>query len=74
MCVLIHGAERQPVAEAGVDRVLEVRVRVDEARQDRRVGEVALGATGPHLDDSPVLVADEPAFDRRPVDRQHPVG
>ena len=33
------GAEREPVAEAGVDGVLEVRVRVDEARDDRRVRE-----------------------------------
>ena len=35
----IQGAKREAVAEAGVDRVLEVRVRVDEARHDRRVRE-----------------------------------
>ena len=33
------GREGEPVAEAGVDRVLEVRVRVDEAGDDRRVVE-----------------------------------
>ena len=36
--------EREPVAEAGVDRVLEVRVRVDEARHDRGAREVLAGA------------------------------
>ena len=66
-------AERQPVAEAGVVRVLEVRVRVHEAGHDRRLGEVTLGAAGADLDDPPVLVADDAAFDRRPVDREDPV-
>ena len=66
--------ERLPVAEAGIDRVLEVRVRVDEAGHDRGVREVALAAPPGHLDDTPVLVAHDPALDRRPADGQHPVG
>ncbi len=73
-CVLDPGPERLAVAEAGVDRVLEVRVRVDEAGHDRRVGVVALGAARRHLDDPAALEAHEPALDRRPVDGQHPVG
>ena len=66
-------AERQPVAEAGVVGVLEMRVRVHEARHDRRVGEVPVGAAGADLDDPSVLEADDAALDRRPVDREHPV-
>ncbi len=57
MCVAIQGPNGIAVAEAGVDRVLEVRVRVDEAGQDRRVREVALGAAGADLDDPAVLEA-----------------
>src|SRR5581483_420754 len=45
------GSERRAVSEARVDRVLEMRVRVDEARQDRGRTEVALGAPLPDLDD-----------------------
>jgi hypothetical protein len=66
--------ERLPVAEAGVHRVLEVRVRIDEARDDRRIRVVPFCAASGDLDDRAVLVTDEAAFDRRPVDGQHPVG
>ena len=39
MCMRSHGPNDEPVAEARVDRVLEVRVRVDEPRHDRRIRE-----------------------------------
>src|SRR5262249_16225114 len=65
--------ERLAVAEARVDGVLEVRVRVDESRDDRPVLEMALGACLRHLYDRAVLEADEPALERLPVDGQHPV-
>ena len=67
-------SERRAVAESRVHGVFEVRMRVDEARQDHGVVVVALGASGGHLDDPPALPAHQPAFDRRPVDGQHPVG
>ena len=61
-------AECLAVSEPGVRRVLEVRVRVDEARHDRRVCVMAIGVAPRHLDDCAALVADKPALDRRPVD------
>src|SRR5262249_52893630 len=67
-------AEHAAVAEAGVDRVLEVRVRVDEPRQDHRAGEVTLGAARGDVDDPPVLPGDVCVSQRRAVDREHPVG
>ena len=66
----------QPIAEAGVHRVFEMRVRVDEARQDDRV---LVADTGSELVRRPdrgnpaVLDRDRAALDRRPLDRQHPV-
>ena len=68
-------AEDLAVAEAGVDRVLEVRVRVDEARQDHRAFEdgARRGPVG-DLDDPSVLPGDERVSQRRAVDREHPVG
>ena len=67
-------SERLAVAEARVERVLEVRVRVDEARDDHRVVEVRRRASRRDLDDLAALEADAAAGDRRPVDGQHPVG
>ena len=61
MCVASQGPNGVAVAEAGVDRVLEVRVRVDEARDDHGVGVVAFGAAGRDLDDLAVLEATRPS-------------
>ena len=70
--------EVEAVAEARVDGVLEVRVRVDEARDDRGLVEAAVGGAelvhGPDGGDAPVFDRDGAALDRRRVDRQHPVG
>ena len=69
--------EVEPVAEARVDRVLEVRVRVDEARDDRRVLEaLARSELGRRADrrDPPVLDAHRAVADRRALDGEHPVG
>ena len=55
MCVPSQSPNDSPVAEAGVDGVLEVRVRVDEPRQDHRAVVVALGAPAADLDDAAVL-------------------
>ena len=69
-------AEGQPVAEAGVDRVLEMGVRVDEARDDGRVGEAPALAElggGPDGDDPAVLDRHGSVGDGRPGDGQHPV-
>ena len=68
--------ERQPVAEARVHRVLEVRVRVDEAGEDDGVRVLdAAPELVPRADrrDAAVLDRDRAVADRRPGDRQHPV-
>ena len=67
------GPEGLPVAEARVARVLEVRVRVDEAREDCGVLEVPFGATGADVHDLAAFEPDPAVRDRRPVDGQHPV-
>src|SRR5207244_1485253 len=67
-------AERQPVAEAGVHRVLEVRVRVHESGQDRGAVEVAFGSALADLCDLSAVEGDECVAKRRAVDRNHPVG
>ena len=67
-------AEHAAVAEPRVDRVLEMRVRVDEARKDQRVVVVALGAARGDLDDAPVFPGDVSVLQWRAVDREHPVG
>ncbi len=66
----------QRVAEACIDGVLEVGVRVDEARQDRCVRVVRsipelVG--GAHRRDPAVFDRDRAALDRCAFDRQHPV-
>ena len=67
-------AERHPVAEAGVARVLEVRVcALTKPGTIAASVEVALGAAAADLDDAPVLEPDDAVLDRRPVDRQDPV-
>ena len=67
-------AERLAVAEAGIDGVLEVRVRVDEARQDHRPVAMVVRASRCDFRDPPVLPADECVTQRRAVDREYPVG
>ena len=70
------GPERLPVAEARVDGVLEVRVGVDEARDDDAVreplalAELAGGADG---GDTTALEGDGTPLDRGAGDREHPV-
>ena len=59
------GAEGQAVAEPGVHRVLDVRVGVDEPRQDQRTVVVAFGATAVDRDDAAVLPGDAAVLDRR---------
>ena len=69
--------EPEPVAEARVDRVLEVRVRVHEAGHDRRVLEALALAEirgAPDRDDPLALDRDRAVLDRRALDGQHPVG
>ena len=68
------GEIAQTVTEPSVHRVLEVRVRVDEARQDHRVVVVTLGAALGDLDDRSALVTHDAVPDRRPVEREHPLG
>ncbi len=66
------GSERLPVPEAGVDRVLEVRVGVDEPRDDDAVrkalplAELGGGADG---DDAPAFEGDGTPLDRGACDR-----
>ena len=67
-------AERLAVAEAGIDGVLEVRVRVDEARQDHRPVAMVVRASRCDFRDPPVLPTDESVPQRRAVDREYPVG
>ena len=70
------GRELEPVAEARVDRVLEVRVRVHEARHDHRAGMVlALAELVDRADrgDAAVLDRHGASLDRRALDGQHPV-
>ena len=67
-------SERLPVAEAGVDRVLEVRVCVDEPREDRRAVEVPLRPARLDRDDPPAVPAHARVAQRRPVDGEDPVG
>ncbi len=69
-------SEGQPVAEACVERVLEVGVRVDEARDDGRVGEAPALAElcrGPDGEDPAVLDRHGSVGDGRPGNGQHPV-
>ena len=66
----------EPVTEAAVDGVLEVRVRVDEARDDHRV--VVARALpelfgGADRGDPAILDRDRAVLDRRALDRQDPV-
>ena len=74
---LIQRREGEPVAEAGVDGVLEVRVRVDEAGDDHRARVMRPGAElvdGADRGDAPVLDRDGAPLDRRALDGKHPVG
>ena len=67
----------EAVAEAAVDRVLDVRVRVDEPRQDRAALVARAGAElGRRADrrDAAVLDRHRAVLDRRALDRQDPVG
>ena len=72
-------AEREPLAEAGVDRVLEVGVRVDEAGHDRALWEI-VATVGREVvsradgQDQAVADGDTAALDRGSVDGQDPVG
>jgi hypothetical protein len=69
--------ERLTVAERGVDGVLEVRVRVDEARQDRGSREVLAAAelvARPDRLDPAVADGDGAVADGRALDGQDPVG
>ncbi len=71
--------ERKAVAEARIERVLEMGVRVDEPGKDGGAPEVlevlAVELVGPpDSDDPPVLDRDTTVLDRRSLDRQHPVG
>ncbi len=68
------GPELLPVAEARVDRVLEVRMGVDDARDDHGAVEVAVRPATGDLDDLPVLPGNEAVGERRAVDREHPAG
>ncbi len=66
----------ETVAEAGIDGVLEMGVRVDEAREDDRVGEApALAELGrrPDRKDPAVLDRHCSVRDGRTADGQHPV-
>jgi hypothetical protein len=68
--------EVESVAEAAVDRVLEMRVRTDEAGEDRCVRITrALADLGDRADrdDASVLDHNGAVFDRCAFDRQHPV-
>ena len=70
------GREGPAVAEAGVDRVLEVGVRVDEPREDRGVREVLPRAElrdRSHRRDPVALDRHGAVRDRRPLDGQNPV-
>ncbi len=62
------------VAEAAVDRVLQVGVCVDDSGQDERAVVVLGRPTGGDLDDAVALPGDGSLPERRAVDRQHPVG
>ena len=71
------GEVAEAVAETAVDRVLEVRVGVDEARDDHRVLVVRAGTElvgGADRGDAAVLDRDCAVLDRRALDRKHPVG
>ena len=72
------GRKREPVAEARVDRVLEVGVRVHERRDDDRVREGAPLAFelrgGPDGDDAAVLDRHASVAHGRSLDRDDPVG
>ena len=66
----------EPVTEAAVDGVLEMRVRVDEARNDHRVVEARAGPElfgGSDCGDPASLDGDRAVLDRRALDRQDPV-
>ena len=67
----------EPVAEARVHRVLEVRVCVDETGHDRRRFEALAGTElfgRADRRDPPVLDRDRAVANRRPLDRKDPVG
>ena len=67
----------EPVAEAPVHRVLEVRVRVHEPGNDHGVVMARSFAElldRPDGDDAPVLDQDRAGLDRRPLDGKDPVG
>src|SRR5690242_20090060 len=70
------GSEREPVAEAAVDRVLEVAVGVHKAGEDHRLrvalspAELGDGADGA---DAAVLDSHRPVPDGRPLDWDDPV-
>ena len=68
---------KQRVAEARVDGVFDVRVGVDERRQEHGVVVVRPRAElvgRADRDDAAVLDRDRAALDRRALDRQDPVG
>ena len=71
-------AEGEPVAEAGVDGVLEVRVRVDEARDDRRLRDDARPRRArrscPTAAIRAVLDRERAVLDRLALHGEHPVG
>ena len=70
------GRERAAVAETGVDGVLEMGVRIDEARHDRGTGKplaLAERRRRPDRGDPAVLDGDRAPFDRGSFDGEHPV-
>ena len=70
--------EPEPVSEAGVDVVLEVRVGVDEAREDHRLVVVHVARRArprvPTAAMQSVVDRDRAVSNRRSLDRDHPVG
>ena len=58
-------SEGQPVAEACVDRVLEMGVRVDEARDDGRVREARLPVLDPRLGGGPDGLVDLAVLEKK---------
>ena len=66
----------QPVAEAAVDRIFEMRMRVDEPRNDGRIVEAdPFAQLFGRADGSDAIVLDRngATLDRRALDRQDPV-
>ena len=77
MWSLIHGPNGSPSPKPGVDRVLEVRVRVDEARHDRRALEPLARSElrgRAHGGDPRPFDHHRAVPDRLALDGEHPVG